>query len=107
MGTEIDSIPRLAIADLWLALNQFRSTPAVTFEDLRISLCLNRKKKWTGDLYWSTARDNAVELQRLGLIEAGSFPKDKQSFARAKSRALRITDKGSVLLKLFREDRGR
>jgi len=105
MATDTDSLPRIKLEDLFLTIREFEKDPATTLERLRCRICVNRKQKLSGDLYWSTARDNAIELQRLGLLEAGSFPKDKKAYELMKEKQLRITPEGNAVIALFRSDR--
>jgi hypothetical protein len=105
MATETDSLPRIKLEDLFLTIREFEKEPASTLERLRCRICVNRKQKLSGDLYWSTARDNAIELQRLGLLEAGSFPKDKKAYESMKEKRLLITPAGNDVIALFRSDR--
>lgn len=106
MAIETDSLPRIRLEDLFLTLREFEKEPVTTLERIRCRICVNRKEKLGGGLYWSTARDNAIELHRLGLLEAGSFPKDKKAYELMKEKQLRITETGSALLAQFRSDRG-
>src|SRR5438309_4014061 len=103
---DTDSLPRIKLEDLFLNLREFEKEPTSSLERLRCRICVNRKHKLGGDLYWSTARDNAIELQRLCLLEAGSFPKDKKAYELMKDKQLRITEEGNALIDLFRSDRG-
>src|SRR5882762_603809 len=88
---ETDSIPRIAIRDMFAALLGFEGHPCRTLEELRRQFCADRGK-YRGDFLWSAARDNAIELPRLGLVEGGPFPKDRRSYAILRERPLRITN---------------
>jgi hypothetical protein len=105
MPAESDSIPRIALPDLFLALREFEREPVRTIEDIRLKICSNRKKPPSGDRYWSTARDNAAELQRLGFLNAGPFPKDRRSYEQMRDNSIRITPEGSLILERFLHDR--
>ena len=101
---ETDSIPRILIRDLFAALLGFEGHPSRSLEELRQQFCRDRGK-FRGDFLWSAARDNAVELQRLGLLEGGPFPKDRKAYAALSNKPLRLTKDGKSLIQLFRQDR--
>jgi len=106
MASETDSIPRIKLEDLFLILCEFEREAWITLERLRCLICVNRKQKLGGDLNWSIARDNAIELHRLGFLEANSFPKDRKAYERMKHKQMRVTVTGKDLLSLFRSNRG-
>lgn len=103
--TETDSIPRIKLTDLFLALREFEHGPSRSLEDLRLKICTNRKKAASGDRYWSTARDNALELLRLGFITAGPFPKDRRAYESMRQNKLKITQMGAQMLRCFQKSR--
>jgi hypothetical protein len=103
--TMTDSIPRIQLPDLFIALKEFEHEPVRSLEELRLKICANRQKSPSGDRNWATARDNAVELERLGLITATSFPKDRRAYEAMRDNKARITDEGQQMLKVFKEDR--
>lgn len=104
---ETDSIPRIKLQDMFVTLKEFEHDPIRTFEDFRLKICANRKKSPSGDRYWATARDNATELQRLGLVTTSAFPKDRRAFDSMRDNKVKVTDKGRRMLKLFNHDRSR
>src|SRR5262245_21106277 len=104
IASETDSLPRLSVRDLFIALSCMEGGSS-TLEELRLQLCKDRKKPRRGDFLFSTARDAAVEFHRLGLIEGGPFPKDRRAFERLRSNALRLTEEGYMLKSLFQKDR--
>lgn len=101
---ETDSIPRILVRDLFSALLGFEGRPTRSLEEIRQQFCKDRGK-YRGDFLWSAARDNAVELQRLGLVEGGPFPKDRRAYATLSDKPLRLTRDGEALIVLFRQDR--
>jgi hypothetical protein len=44
MAAESDSIPRIALPDLFLALREFEHEPVRSLEDVRLKICSSRKK---------------------------------------------------------------
>ena len=54
-SAESDSVPRIALPDLFLILREFEREPIRTLEDLRLKICSNRKKSPSGDRCWSKA----------------------------------------------------
>jgi len=100
-----DSIPRIQLPDLFIALKEFEHEPVRSLEELRLKLCANRQKSAAGDRYWSTARDNAIELERLGLISATSFPKDRRAYESMRDNKTKITDEGHRVLERFKNNR--
>src|SRR5437764_15192994 len=75
MTAPIDSIPRVSVQDLVIALRLFEGRASTTLENLRLRFCLARKAKWKGNYLLATAVIVASEMQKLGLIEAGALPK--------------------------------
>ena len=106
MTAETDTIPRINLTDLFLTLRAFEDETAIALEDIRLRFCVNRKKKLSGDLHWSTAVANTTELQRLGLIEGSPFPKDRRTYAQVRATKLHATTLGQTFLDTFRDDRG-
>jgi len=100
-----DSIPRIQLPDLFIALREFEHDSVRTLEELRLKICANRQKSAAGDRNWATARDNAVELQKLGLITATSFPKDRRAYESMRDNKVKITDSGQELLEAFNSNR--
>lgn len=100
-----DSIPRIQLPDLFIALKGFEHDPVRTLEELRLKICANRQKSAAGDRNWATARDNAVELQKLGFLTATAFPKDRRAYESMRDNKLKITDEGRKLLEAFNSDR--
>lgn len=103
--TETDSIPRIKLTDLFIALREFEHDEVRSLEDLRLKICTNRKKTASGDRYWATARDNAIELQRLGFLTSGPFPKDRRAYESMRQKKLRITEIGQRMLLQFKHNR--
>jgi hypothetical protein len=106
MTAPIDSIPRVTVRNLFIALRLFESGCSTTLENLRLRFCLDRKKKPKGDYLFPTAVIVAGEMQKLGLIEGGSLPKaTKKTHEAAKGKTLKVTAYGQELLRMFLEDR--
>src|SRR2546426_11686624 len=94
---ETDSLPRVQVRDMFMTLRLLDAAHETTLENVRLRLCTDRKGKRRGDYLFSTARDTASELQRLGLLEAGPFPKDSRDYAKMRDNELEIPDQGSRL----------
>src|SRR2546430_14970920 len=103
--TEPDSLPRVQVRDMFMILRLLQGAHETTLKNARLRLCTDRKGKRRGDYLFSTARDTASELQRLGMLEGGPFPKDSRDYAKMKDNALEITDQGSSLAKQFEAER--
>jgi hypothetical protein len=97
LTSESDSI-RVGARDLVLVLRLFRQQSETTLENIRLRICMDRKKPRRGEGLASTARDLAVELQKLGLVKGGPFPKAKSDYPRLRDREIRITSVGRGLL---------
>src|SRR5580698_2515196 len=105
-ANETDSLPRIQGPDMFMLLRLFDGTDETTLENFRLRLCTDRQRQRRGDYLFSTARDTASELQRLGLLEGGPFPKDGRDYARMRDNKLRITKQGRDLVGLFSANRG-
>ena len=103
---ETDSLPRIQVRDMFMLLRLFERTDQTTLENFRLRLCTDRKSQRRGDYLFSTARDTASELQKLGVLKGGPFPKDSRDYVRMCNNALSITKSGRALLSLFAADRG-
>jgi hypothetical protein len=102
---ETDSLPRVQVRDLFMILRLLAASHETTLENVRLRLCTDREGQRRGDYLFSTARDTASELQRLGLLEGGPFPKDSRDYAKMKDNELEITEEGSRLADKFESDR--
>src|SRR5882762_11154356 len=107
MSIETDSIPRTTLLDLFTTLRVVAKDSPTTLEILRQHFCVERKRRTAGDLLWSTAAYNAQELNRLGLLEADTIPKNKRTFEQLKERRVTTTARGLDLFNLFKEDRAK
>jgi hypothetical protein len=106
VGTPTDSVPRISVRDLFIALKLFETEPTTTLENLRLRFCLDRGAKRKGDYLFPTAVNVAVELQKLGLAETGPLPKAiSRAYEASKDRAIRVTRAGNELLAIFLRDR--
>jgi hypothetical protein len=105
MPNETDSIPRTSLSDLFFTLRVAAKGAAITLELLRQHFCVERKRRVSGDLLWSTAAYNAQELGRLGLLQVGPIPKSRRSFEQLRDREIAITDSGRKLVSLPKENR--
>jgi hypothetical protein len=99
-ASDSDSI-RVGARDLVLVLRLFRQQSETTLENIRLRICMDRKKPRRGEGLASTARDIAVELQKLGLVKGGPFPKAKSDYPRLRDKEIRITPAGRDLLSQF------
>lgn len=102
-ATESDSL-RVGPRDLFLVLRLFRSVPETTLENIRLRICIDRERSRRGEVFATTARDLAVELQKLGLVKGGPYPKSKSDFARLRNKPIRITAAGRDLLKMSEQN---
>ena len=55
MTAPIDSIPRVSVQDLVIALRLFEGEASTTLENLRLRFCLARNAKRKGDYLFATA----------------------------------------------------
>jgi len=107
MPKETDSILRVSTRDILMTLLMLRGTSETTLENIRLRLCVDREKKRRGDFLWSTARDTASELRRLGYIEAASLPGPREFYEKLKNDPIRVTHSGRTLIELFDQDRAK
>jgi hypothetical protein len=106
MPAETDSIPRTTLQDLFFTLRVAGKDKSVTLELLRQHFCVDRERKATGDLLWSTAAYNAQELNRLGLLEVGSIPKNRRAYEQFRQKQVSLTDRGRDMLSLLGQSPG-
>jgi hypothetical protein len=99
-SNESDSI-RVGARDLILVLRLFRTEPEMSLEIVRLCICHHRGKSRALETLATTARDLAVELQKLGLVKGGPYPKTKSDYNRLKENVIRLTPEGQELLKLI------
>jgi hypothetical protein len=106
MTAPIDSIARVSVRDLFIALRLFENEASTTLEHLRLRFCLDRNAKRKGDYLFATAVIVAGELQKLGLIHSGALPKaTSKAHEAAKGKAIKVTECGRELLQLFIKDK--
>jgi len=106
MTAPIDSIPRVSVRDLFIALRLFENEASITLEHLRLRFCLDRNAKRKGDYLFATAVIVAGELQKLGFIQSGALPKaTSKSHEAAKGKVIKVTECGRELLQLFIKDK--
>ena len=103
--TETDSFPRISARDLFLVLKVFDQNPETTLENIRLRICVDRKKQRRGTFLWSAARDTTAELVRLGLIEGSCYAKNTQQYEAMKTNKLRVTADGRKLSQIHTSDR--
>lgn len=103
--TETDSFPRVTARDLFMVLQVFERTSGSTLENIRLRICVDRKKQRKGTFLWSAARDTASELVRLGLLEGACYAKNTQQYESMKANVLTLMQQGTELLQAFRKDR--
>lgn len=102
---ETDTILRLGARDLFITLHMFSGNrESTTMENIRLRLCLDRKKKRKGDYLWSTARDAVIELRKLGLVDISATPRDRKQYERLKDTEVALTKEGLSLLQLFQTE---
>src|SRR6476659_4916938 len=106
MAGPIDSIPRVSVHDLFIALRLFESVPNTTLENLRLRFCLDRNAKRKGDYLFATAVIVAGEMQKLGLIESSALPKATSKMHEfSKGKVIKVTEFGKELLQQFLKDK--
>jgi hypothetical protein len=103
--TETDSLPRVQVRDMLIILRLLEGPRESTLENVRLRLCTDRKGQRRGDYLFSTARDTVSELQRLGLLEGGPFPKDSRDYPKLKDKPINVTREGHELALKFSSDR--
>jgi hypothetical protein len=97
-AAEADSLPRISARELLRILHLLADSSETTLENIRLRLCFDKGVRRSGDALFSKARDAAVELDRLGLVHGGPYPKDRRLYERAKDRPVKRTDEGRALL---------
>ena len=100
-----DTFPRVTIRDLFMVLNVFDRAAESTLENIRLRICVDRKKQRKGTSLWSAARDTVAELVRLGLMEGICQAKNTQQYETMKGNRLCLTEPGANLLRTFKQDR--
>ncbi|MBY0461281.1 MAG: hypothetical protein K2V38_28485 [Gemmataceae bacterium] len=106
MSTHTDSVPRVSVQDLFIALKLFQEEETATLEELRLRICLARKAKRRGDYLFPTAVNVAVELQKLGLVAPGPLPKaTSRAHEASKNKTIRATEAGTAMLATFMRDK--
>ena len=105
LTTETDSFPRISARDLFLVLKVFDQNPETTLENIRLRICVDRKKQRRGTFLWSAARDTTAELVRLGLIEGSCYAKNTQQYEAMKTNKLLVTADGRELSQILTSDR--
>ncbi len=103
---ETDSFPRTTARDLFMVLMVFGPTPESTLENVRLRICVDRKKQRRGSALWSAARDTCGELVKLGYLDGTCYAKNALQYESMKNNALRITATGAALLETFKLNRG-
>ena len=103
--TDTDSFPRISARDLFLVLRVFESSKETSLENIRLHICVDRKRQRRGTFLWSAARDVAGELVRLGLVEGSCQVKNARHYEVMKANKLRVTASGRTLLQTHRSDR--
>jgi hypothetical protein len=83
-----------------------RNQQVTTLENIRLRLCLDRKKTRKGDYLWSTARDAVVELRKLGFVDMSTIPWDRKQYEHAKDSEVTIAEEGLSVLQLLQADVG-
>ena len=103
--TETDTAPRTSARDLFMVLDLFERRPEQTLEEIRLRICVDRKKQWRGTALYTAARDASAELVKLGLISGACHARNTRQYQAMKANRLSITAEGTKLLALFRKDR--
>ena len=87
-----DTFPRVTIRDLFMVLHVFERSAESTLENIRLRICVDRKKQRKGTFLWSAARDTVAELIRLGLLEGVCQAKNTQQYESMKANRLELTE---------------
>lgn len=106
-NNETDYIYRILIKDLLLVLSIFNERQNVTLEEIRLRLCLNKRKKTKSTQLWSTARDIVTELKNLGYLNCGSLPSSSQKFEELKENKIELQKEGKVCIDIYNSDKAR
>jgi hypothetical protein len=104
-GTETDSVPRVSARDLFMVLQIFDRRPETTLEEVRLRICVDREKQRRGTALWSSARDTAGELVKLGLIEGTTYSRTSRLYEAMKSNKLTLTNDGKQMIGLLKVDK--
>ena len=100
---ETDSIPRIRVRDMMLAIQALGRDRAPTLEELRLKLSLDRHETGRTANY-SVARDVAGELARQGYADVGPLPKDARAFEKKRDTPIVLTGAGRELAATLRTD---
>src|SRR5687768_2071387 len=93
-AAETDSIPRTNVRNLMSAVQFVARARTTTLDALRVKLNTDRRDSSAGTRGYSTARDVASELAKLGLADVGPLPKDSKGFEKKRDTKIRIIDAG-------------
>jgi hypothetical protein len=104
-GAETDSPPRIGARNLLRVLHLLADSSETTLENIRIRFCIDKGVRRTGDALFSKARDAAIELERLGLLRGGPYPKNRRLYERAKKNPLTLTEEGRGLIETLARSR--
>lgn len=104
-GTETDSVPRVSASDMFMVLQIFDRISETTLEEVRLRICVDREKQRRGVALWSSARDAAGELVKIGLIEGTTYSRTSRQFEAMKSNKLTLTDDGRKMIGLLKDDK--
>lgn len=104
-SAETDSLPRMSARDLLRVLHLLADSSETTLENIRIRFCIDKGVRRSGEALFSKARDAAVELDRLGLLRGGPYPKDRRLYERAKNKPLTLTEEGRGLIETLASSR--
>ena len=105
MTAPIDSIPRVSVRDLFIALRQFETEDSVTLENLRLKFCYDRNARRKGDYMFATAVIVAGEMQKARPDrESGPLPKATiKTHEASKEKTVKISPSGKELLRPVQE----
>jgi hypothetical protein len=97
-----DSIPRIRVLDLAIALRAFLDGGSFTLDALRVKLSLDRGDPVHALSNYSVARDVAGELARQGYADVGPLPKASKEFEKKRELLIYPTSAGIELAVLLR-----
>ncbi len=112
MHTELkqtDSIPRAALVQIFRILDFLAGVESSTFDQVRLFLLQKSARSAPASrvAMYTVARDVLVELQKLGLLEAGVLPRTQSLAEKNGDAPCKLTESGNALAAVYKENQGR
>jgi hypothetical protein len=107
---QTDSIPRAALTQVFRVLAYLAGEDeSSTFDQVRQYLLKKSARPGPASkvAMWTVARDVLVELQKLGLLEAGVLPRTQSLAEKNADAPCKLTEAGRSLAVLYKENQGR